>query len=354
MSPLRFGQAHKPVPYFRMAFHLRLISFAIVVGVLLASLEFLLLQPAESPPGQLPWSATQQEEVSEPSALDSRRELATAQGAPDTRPASASSSAVTFAPGAGSHGYQVLESLPPASPAAIGLPRRLSLSGVEDNRRVVPSEWDEWLRVFHVLKEAPVAATTGADVPRGNYVQLMAQPQSYRGQLIKLAGFVRRAHRAQAPKNQWTIQQYHQLWLQVDDHRTDPVAVWCLDLPPNFPLGMEIEERAEVIGYFFKVMTYVAGDGTLRRAPLVLAKTVLWQQRPVVIHKPRWEAVPYVVLSAVIIAVLATMWIWWRTRPKTTPRHREDTVALEARQSQSPLSVYFPPASEPRASDQGN
>lgn len=302
MAALQFGRLRKPVPYFRTAFHLKLILLAVALGVVVGGIEYLVSSSGEDPRFSDPISAE-------------------AIGIGTNRPGAGTGAGGTRADRPGEENTLGVASSAGQSPGISPghgrtPPARLVITGVQDNRRVVPSEWDQWLEVFRLLDESSAAALISAGAPRASYLQLMAQPESYRGRLIRTVGFVRRAHRVRPPNNPWNIEHYHQLWLQVDDHPDDPVAVWCIDLPSQFPLGMSIEERAEVVGYFFKVMTYVAGDGTLRRAPLILAKTIAWHPRPVIVHKPRWEAVPYVVVSAVVIAAFATGWIWWRTRPR--------------------------------------
>jgi hypothetical protein len=193
---------------------------------------------------------------------------------------------------------------------------RVKLKGVEDDRRVVPSEWGEWLRVFGLLKQTSLSALEAARPQPVSFLQMFDQPEVYRGRLIRTQGYIRRAHRVHPPRNSFGIDYYHQLWLQVDDHPSDPVAVWCLEVPAGFPLGMAIEERAEIVGYFFKITTYLAGDGKIRRAPLLLAREIRWQPRPRVAAKASWEHLPYVVLSALGLSAVLVAWVYFRTRPK--------------------------------------
>lgn len=330
MSALKFGTSRKPTPYFRPSFHLRLIGLAILLGILAAGLEIawrrqspqVVLLPEEQPQKELGDRARPEDSIS-PAPVGgtaAAREGSSTAEEPGPRPKAAAAE-----PFPDTFRREETSEASSLEVIARSLPTSIPLRGVEDNRRVVPSEWDEWLKVFAVLRAVPVREILSQQVARVSYLQLVGQPEVYRGKLIKTAGVVRRAHRTHTPKNPWGLETYHQLWLQVDDHPTDPVAVWVLDLPERFPLGMSVEERAEVVGYFFKIMPYLAADGTIRRAPLILARTVAWMPRPTLTHRPRWEALPYVFVAAGVLAAMATFWIWRRTASQKTGRARSST-----------------------------
>ncbi|GEM_PF-574179 len=186
---------------------------------------------------------------------------------------------------------------------------------IVDNRRVVPSEWPAWLETFRVLANLSEVELRANSLGRVSFVQLFEQPGVYRGKLVTTVGVIRRAHRARTPKNEWGLTTYYQLWVQPDDHPADPIAVWSVELPPGFPLGMSIEERAEVTGYFFKLMAYQAADGKLRRAPLILARGIRW------VPKYRETALPGsssfgivgTLLAALLVALGFVTWVAWRT-----------------------------------------
>lgn len=190
------------------------------------------------------------------------------------------------------------------------------LETIRDNRPLGISEWDAWLHFFDVLQRSDEAALESAATRDVGYVQLLEQSDEYRGELVTTKGVIRRAHPAKTPRNEYGLTDYYQLWLKPADHPEDPIAVWCLHLPNGFPLGMEIAEDVEVTGFFFKLWAYKSADGTVRRAPMLFARTVHWHRRPRVAEAPTADrtSLTLMILGAAAFAVLGTAYIYYRTR----------------------------------------
>jgi len=204
---------------------------------------------------------------------------------------------------------------PPTSRYFAGVDPRY-LKTIRDNRPLGVSEWDAWLHFFDVLQRTDEAALQNAATRDVGYVQLLEQSDEYRGELVTTQGVIRRAHPAKTPRNEYGLTDYYQTWLRPDDHPKDPIAVWCLHLPDGFPLGMELEEDAEVTGFFFKLWAYKSADGAVRRAPMLLARTIHWHPRPEVVHAPPAgrTSLTLMILGAAAFAVLGTAYIYYRTR----------------------------------------
>lgn len=190
------------------------------------------------------------------------------------------------------------------------------LDAIRDNRPLGVSEWDAWLHCFDVLQRADEAALRSAATRDVGYLQLLEQSKEYRGELVTTTGVIRRAHPAKTPRNEYGLADYYQTWLWPNDHPEDPIVVWCLHLPDRFPLGMEIEEDAEVTGFYFKLWAYKSADGTVRRAPMLLARTIHWHRRPEVTRAPPTDrsSLALMILGAAAFAVLGTAWVYYRTR----------------------------------------
>lgn len=208
------------------------------------------------------------------------------------------------------------------------------LGSIRDNAPLRRAEWDVWLHLFDVLKKNNEEALRQASVGRVSFVQLFEQSAEYRGELVSTSGTVRRAHQTTAPKNDYGITEYYQVWLQPADRLRDPITVWCLDLPEGFPTGMEIAEEAEITGFYFKLLAYKAGDDSILRAPMLLARTVDWRKRPAPVAKAD-HAVPTLLLlfgGAIVFAGLVICYVYCRTR-STGPTKQQ-------------LTARFSPASE--------
>ena len=145
---------------------------------------------------------------------------------------------------------------------------------------------------------------------------MFRQPNQYRGRLVTVSGVVHRANRVELLPNDYGIKQYYQVWLWPSDNPSAPIVVYCLRLPQGFPTGMELAEQAEVTGYFFKRWAYQANDA-LRTAPELLARTLQWEQRPVMTPPQPAETwpIPLVVGVAALAALLAAGIVYLRTRP---------------------------------------
>lgn len=132
------------------------------------------------------------------------------------------------------------------------------------------------------------------------FAQLYQQPPAYRGQLVRLTGQVRRADWIRAPRNDAGIERLAELWLQPDGAPANPLAVYCLELPPSFPQGVQLTEPVVVSGFFFKRWLYNARD-TLRTTPLLVGKTVTWRREPPASLTPvtGWEIARVLAIGAV-------------------------------------------------------
>ncbi len=180
-------------------------------------------------------------------------------------------------------------------------------------------ERDGWFHLFRILSDADPDDLEAASRGRVSFVQLFRQSSDYRGHLVRLRGTVRGAFPLWPPKNDYGIDRYYQVWLFPDDNPAMPVVLFCLDLPEEFPTGMELEERAEVVGFFFKRLAYEATD-TLRTAPAVLARGLRWEPAPpaeLIEHSELPS--PWIVLGAALVFSSAlAAYVYWRTRPART------------------------------------
>jgi hypothetical protein len=190
------------------------------------------------------------------------------------------------------------------------------LEAVRDDAPSTHDEQDCALRLLDILNRTDPEALRQASLGPVTYAQLFRQPNQYRGRLVTVSGVVRRANRVKLPPNDYGIKEYYQIWLWPSDNPTAPVVVYCLQMPKGFPVGMEFAEQAEITGFFFKRWAYQAAD-SLRAAPELLARTLTWQQRPVMTRQLPTAAwpVPLLLAVAVLVALVAAWIVYLRTRP---------------------------------------
>ncbi len=206
------------------------------------------------------------------------------------------------------------------------------LASIRDD---TPSTRDEQaisLRLLDIAHRTDPRTFRKASLGPVTYAQLFRQPDAYRGRIVSIAGVVRRVSPIDLPKTSTAFRRYYQAWLWPTDNPSSPVVVYCLELPQDFPTGMEIAEQAEVTGFFFKRWAYQAGDG-LRTAPEILARSLQWQRRPSIAAEPAasWT-IPLALAASALLAIFVAWLIYVRTKPTQLllPVQPPDFGAIEA------------------------
>lgn len=159
------------------------------------------------------------------------------------------------------------------------------LEAIRDDSPFSHAEKDAWFNLLDVLNKTELESLKRASKGPVTFVQLYRQSDEYRGELVSVRGTLRRVYPVTAPKNDYGIKSYYQIWLTPDDNPSSVEVVYCLRLPPNCPTGENLAETVELTGFYFKRWLYHAQDA-LRTAPVILAPTVEWQKRPVLAKKP--------------------------------------------------------------------
>jgi hypothetical protein len=151
---------------------------------------------------------------------------------------------------------------------------------IKDNTIHRPSEADAWFHLLDIANKTAQETLEQASRGRVTFLQLFRQPDLYRAELVTVAGTVHRVVSQKITDNYVGLEgEYYQIWLQPKNS-AHPVVVYSLGLPAGFPVGMELREPAEVTGFFFKIWAYPAHDEP-RTAPILLAKTVRWNEERV-------------------------------------------------------------------------
>lgn len=144
-----------------------------------------------------------------------------------------------------------------------------------------------------------------AEAERVPYTMLMAEPASFRGRPVAIAGRLRRLVPLPSSDNAFGIEQLYEAWVFSSDSGSNPIRVVCSSIPDGIrPAEIYTENPPEVTlsGFFFKTQGYESrGDGTraatLHTAPLVLASS--------------FEHVPVVEAQTRDIASEMVPWLWW-------------------------------------------
>jgi len=227
-----------------------------------------------------------------------------------------------------------LISPPPAEPTAPATPVRdavetladaTDLALVRDDTVFRSADQQAWFAIWKRLQEEVAVGSP----PRGRevtFAQLFAQPRSFRGRRVRVAGTIRRLQEVAAPANPLGIATYWQAWLEPAEGPAAPIVVYFLKLSPGMPVGMRVEIPAVVDGVFFKRWAYQASDA-IRLAPLLMATE---PQLPPRITTGRGQT-PIVGWALVSIGgLLATTWLALRCAATSQAPQRRHAELLDA------------------------
>ena len=192
------------------------------------------------------------------------------------------------------------------------------LSGVRDDTLFRSAETDAFYHLMKLLKETDEKTLEAASTGPVTFTQLFTQPKEYRGELVTVAGTLRRNERLAAPRNKYGIEEYFVLVIQPDD-RAEPLLIYCLQPPDNLPQGENLRQPITATGFFYKRQAGMSGDG-LRTWPLVLAKTVIAPVAPPAAKVAKEE--PMSLVTAMVGSVCVGLLVVWFVvgRTKRGPR----------------------------------
>ena len=201
----------------------------------------------------------------------------------------------------------------PRSQTVAGPLTEEDLAAIRDDEPFRAEERGAWFKLFDRLRNMESASLREQSAGPVTFIQLYRQPKEYRAALVTLGGTLRRSEKITAPGNDVGIESYYRTWLFPRDNPSNPIVVYTLSVPDGFPQGMEIEERVELDGFFFKRWPYAAQD-MVRSAPVVLAKSLRRVIPEPEEPAPAISPVVIVAMAAAAAAVFVAM-VWWRTRP---------------------------------------
>jgi hypothetical protein len=204
------------------------------------------------------------------------------------------------------------------------------LREVRDDAVFSPADANGWFHLFALLERTPNEALVQASEGPVSYFQLEQQPRAYRGRLVTVGGTVRAAKLIAAPANAFGVKEYYQLWLQPRRSSSELIALYCAELPQDFPLGEAIEAECTATGFFFKRWAYQS-QGGITTAPLVIAKTLAWQPPAAaepVAGQPVGEQLLLAVAVALVLAAVVLAFVMVRGR--SARRGRRDARGHDA------------------------
>lgn len=172
-----------------------------------------------------------------------------------------------------------------------------SLDSVKDNAPVKAKETQTAMKIWNQLHSMELTAIRNQCLGRVLFAQYFKQPETYRGNLLRIKGTIRLAvskkiptvlqkgteaakKETDDPNYGYDFDHFYELWIQPDDNLHDPVLVNTLEVPEDLPIDREIQVPVVIDGVFFKLYLYESSTGEMLSTPMFYAKAPDWT-RPV-------------------------------------------------------------------------
>ena len=189
---------------------------------------------------------------------------------------------------------------------------------------------ETWKRIWEIVAGTPAGALELKE-PAPSFkpvtrIELMSQPEFYRGQPVKVEGWVRSALRSEVSEtSELGISQKYTMWIRPKETKQGPYCVYAHQLPEDFPeltdQFQDLNEQVAIEGYFFKIRTYVANDKqkSVLTSPVIVA-SAMTRIAPIEYASPHsWQPSRLTLIIAfLLMPVLATAVAWWAFRLSKT------------------------------------
>lgn len=179
---------------------------------------------------------------------------------------------------------------------------------------ILPVEQKAYFQLIRWVSEEPLSTLIAADPPEVNFQNLYLRPEKHRAELVQMELLVRRALKVEAPAgNSAGVKTLYELWGWPADGHGRMYTVVTPELPPGFPIGMEVEETARVYGYFFKLQGYELG-GAKPYAPPQFAPLLVGRIKWAPFISPNAEFEPGMYYASIAMVLLLAgiigYWVW--------------------------------------------
>ena len=192
------------------------------------------------------------------------------------------------------------------------------MKNVEDNVLIRSEEAPAFRMLMSILQKDSLDELKSYSIGRVLFPQYTKQPEIYRGKLMTLKGVARRVVEEKVFDKSYGFDKIYQVWVAPEDCPSEPIVVYCLELPEGFPVGEDVSERVQFTAFFFKMWPYASQMG-VRTTGLFYAKVPEWTRHSVPASEREGIKVPFslVVLGALALAVLILLIINSRVKEET-------------------------------------
>jgi hypothetical protein len=204
---------------------------------------------------------------------------------------------------------------------AAGIQREHLVQIRDDTPWIRGDELPAWFNLWNVLSRSDKHQLNAESTGKVGFAELFQQPNAFRGKLVTVRGSARRTTYLEAGDNSRGLEGYYRVIVWPEGGPAEPIFVYVLELPKGFPVGEDVRAELQATGFFFKRMVYPAqSEGELRRAPVIMARSVDWldsaEVTPVSDHASLQLMLGLTVLGIVGLIVA----IAWATRDRLHTR----------------------------------
>lgn len=223
------------------------------------------------------------------------------------------------------------------------------LEGIEDRAPVRNA--DENVYEYRAYNSMLLRArrTEQADFARAarrdlTYAHLFEQPADYRGQVVHLAGRLKRLRKLDAPLQAASegVKTLYEGWIFDDLYAANPFCVIFVDLPAGLKPAEQLEQRVTFDGWFFKRYRYRDAVNQLRDCPLFIGRTVVLDTTSLSAPESVWSFssafLPAFLGLIAATGILGFLLAWWYRSGDQAVRQR-----LSASQPLVPPTFSEPP-----------
>jgi hypothetical protein len=182
------------------------------------------------------------------------------------------------------------------------------LRRVKDNTLGIRhEEGDAYYKLLEHTRRVAASDLEQAGATDVLYINLMTQPDRFRGVPVTIHGDLWRLYEFQAGPNPYGFKTLYEAWIFTADSGKNPYRVVLTSLPRDLEPGDNLRKPVQVTGYFFKREGY-ASSGGMHVAPTLLAQRVI-PFRPTDAAPSTDAIVPYMIglISAIGLAFLVTL-----------------------------------------------
>jgi hypothetical protein len=202
-----------------------------------------------------------------------------------------------------------------------------------------PEEMEAYDRLVRWANSQPFELLQKRARKHSVLADFMQFPDKQRGRLFTLKLNVRRILPVDKTRDGIAL---HEVWGWTTESKAWLYAALVVDLPPDMPTGPDVNEKATLVGYFFKLQGYHEAGAKPNARPLnapLFVGRLTWQPAQVVkANSNDWLWV-WVVAGALVVIMIAQFGIsiFWRKRPASAPL----SAASVTREARMPIEDWL-------------